>query len=69
MTTEEVQDTASTVIQLIGNARVRILRLCGEQLISSVNKALLPLAKDDEGFTEAPPLLFGPTSLSDLRSS
>ena len=60
MTTEEVQDAASTAIQLIENASARISRLCREQLISSVNKALLPLAKDDEGFTEAPPLLFGP---------
>ena len=60
MTTEEVQDTASTAIQLMGNASVRISRLRREWLISSVNKALLPLAKDDKGFTEAPPLLFGP---------
>ena len=60
MTTEEVQDAASTAIQLIENASARISCLCREWLISSVNKALLPFAKDDEGFTEAPPLLFGP---------
>ena len=51
---------ASTAIQLIGNASARISCLRREWLISSVNKALLPFAKDDKGFTEAPLLLFGP---------
>ena len=59
LSAEETRDAALTAIELIGNANARMSRLRREKIMTSVNKSLLPLAKDDENFTTAAPLLFG----------
>ena len=59
MSPGEVKDAASTAVQLIGNANARMSRLRREKIITSMNRTLLPLVKDDENFMEAAPHLFG----------
>ena len=59
MSPDEVRDATSTAVELIGNANARISRLRRERIVTSVNKVLLPLARDDEQFAEAAPHLFG----------
>ena len=46
-------------MELSGNANARISRLRREKVCQDLNKALIPLAKDDENFDNAPPALFG----------
>ena len=55
----EVKEAASTAVQLIGNANARMSRLRREKIVTSMNRSLLPLVKNDENFTEAAPHLFG----------
>ena len=55
----EVRDAASTAVELIGNASARISQLPREKIIATVNKTLLPLAKEDEPYADAAPNLFG----------
>ena len=52
----DVYEAAATAAELIGDASSRISRLRGEKIVASVNKSMLPLAKEEE---EAPPNLFG----------
>lgn len=55
----DVYEAAATAAELIGNASSRISRLRREKIVASVNKSLLPLAKEEEPYSEAPPNLFG----------
>ena len=55
LSTEEIRDAALTAIELIGNTNTRMSRLRREKIMTSVNKSLLPLAKDDENFIKQPP--------------
>ena len=51
MEPSEVGDAASTAMpELVGNASARISRLRNEKIICIVNKALLPLAKEEEPY-------------------
>lgn len=59
MTPAVLRETSLAAVALIGNANARISRLRREKILTAVNKSLLPLAKEDEVFTEAPPNLFG----------
>ena len=59
MSREDVHTAALTAVELIGNANARISRMRREKIISSVNKSLIPLTKQEESFSEAPPDLFG----------
>ena len=56
---EEVRHATLTTVGLIGNANARLSRLRRDKVVASMNKALLPLTKEDEHFREAPPYLFG----------
>jgi len=56
---EEVRRAAGTAAELVGNASARISRLRREKVTGDLNKALLPVAKEDSNFKEAPPSLFG----------
>ena len=47
-------------MSLIGNASSHLSRLRREKVVTSVNKALLPLVKEDDHFAGASPNLFGP---------
>ena len=55
-----VYEAAVATTELIGNANARISRLRREKIVGATNKSLLPLAQDEEAYTSAPPLLFGP---------
>ena len=46
-------------MELSGNANARISRLRREKVCQVLNKDLIPLAKDDQNFDNAPPALFG----------
>ena len=61
MSPDEVRDTTLAAVELIGNANARIShrRRARERIVTCINKALLPLARDDEHFAEAAPHLFG----------
>ena len=59
MSSEDVHSTALTAAELIGNANVRISRMRREKVIYFVNKFLIPLTKQEESFSKAPPGLFG----------
>ena len=59
MSHDEVRDATLAAVELIGNANARISHLRREKIVTCVNKALLPLARDDERFAEAAPHLFG----------
>ena len=59
MSPGEVKDATSTAVQLIGNANARMSHLRREKTVTSMNRTLLPLVKDDENFMEAAPYLFG----------
>ena len=59
LTLEQVRDAAKTAVELSSNANPRISRLRMEKVCQDLNKALIPLAKDDENFDNAPPALFG----------
>ena len=59
LTLEQVRDAAKTAVELSGNANARISRLRREKVCQDLNKALIPLAKDDGNFDNAPPALFG----------
>ena len=60
VTPEQMRLATTSAISLIGNASAQISRLRREKVVSGLNKALLPLAKDDASFSDAPPELFGP---------
>ena len=50
----------TSAIAFIGNTNAQISRLRREKVVAGINKTLLPLAKDDAAFSDAPPDLFGP---------
>ena len=60
MSIEEIKEASITAVELIGNASAKISRLCREKLVSSINKSLVPLVKEDSDFSEVAPNLFGP---------
>ena len=47
------------VAELLGKANARISRLRREKVVADVNRALLPVAQEDDNFMDAPPYLFG----------
>ena len=55
-----VYEAAEAAAELIGNANARLSRMRREKIIGAINKSLLPLVQDEEKYTRAPPLLFGP---------
>ncbi len=59
LTPEQMRLATTSAIALIGNANAHISRLRREKVVSGLNRTLLPLAKDDAAFSEAPPELFG----------
>ena len=60
MSIDEVKEASITAVELIGNANAKISRLRREKLVSSINKSLVPLVKEDSDFAEVAPNLFGP---------
>ena len=60
MSSQETMNAVVTAVELLGNANARISRIRREKVITGVNKALLPLVKEDASFTDSAPLLFGP---------
>ena len=56
---EEVRKAVGTAVELEGNASARISRHRREKVTQDLNKALLPMAKVDNSFRDALPLLFG----------
>ena len=59
MSRKEVTEATSAAAILIGNANAQISHLRREKLVTSINKNLTPLVKDDADFTEVAPNLFG----------
>ena len=59
LTLEQVRDATKTAVELSGNANARISRLRREKVCQDLNKSLIPLAKEDQNFDNAPPALFG----------
>ena len=57
---KETVSTATDAVKLLGNASARISHLRCTKVISQMNKALLPLVKEDSNFGEVSPSLFGP---------
>ena len=60
MSVEELKEASITAVELIGYANTKISRHCKEKLVSSINKSLVPLVKEDSDFSEVAPNLFGP---------
>ena len=60
MTAEGVREASSAAAELIRNANTQISHLRREKLVSTINRNLTPLVKEDAVFTEAAPNLFGP---------
>ena len=60
MSIEEIREASFTAVELIGNANAKISRLRREKIVSSINKSLVPLVKEDSDFSEVAPNLFGP---------
>ena len=60
MSIEEIKEASTTAVEVIGNASAKILCLCKEKLVSSINKSLVPLVKENFDFSEVVPNLFGP---------
>ena len=60
LSVEDIKEASSATLSLIGNANARISRLRREKLVSSINKNLVPLVKEDSDFQDVPPNLFGP---------
>ena len=60
MSVNEVKEASSTAVELLGNANARISRLRRDELVSSINKNLVPLVQEDSEFADASPNLFGP---------
>ena len=59
MSIEEIKEASTTAVELIGTASAKILRLRREKLVSSINKFLVPLMKEDSHFSEVVRNLFG----------
>ena len=59
LTPAHLQTATTSAVQLLRNANVHISRLRREKIITWVNKALIPLVKDDAPYTDAAPDLFG----------
>ena len=57
---EDIRKASITAVSLIGNASSHLSHLRREKVVTSVNKALLPLVKEDDHFAGASPNLFGP---------
>ena len=55
----EVLTAIHSACQLVGNASAKLANLRREKVMTSLNKGLLPLVKDEQNFTEAAPGLFG----------
>ena len=60
LSVEDVKEASSAAVSLIGNANAKISRLRREKLVSSINKNLVPLVKEDTDFQDVAPNLFGP---------
>ena len=60
MSVEDLREASSTAASLIGNANAQMSRLRREKFVTSVNKNLLPLVKDNSDFASVSPNLFGP---------
>ena len=56
---KEYKEASVAAAELLGNASARISRLRREKIVLDMNKALLPIAQEDDNFREAPPYLFG----------
>uniref|UniRef100_A0A1X7VIX4 Uncharacterized protein n=1 Tax=Amphimedon queenslandica TaxID=400682 RepID=A0A1X7VIX4_AMPQE len=56
---QQLADAITASLALIGNAHSHISQLRREKVITSLNKSLLPLLKDDVDFATAVPFLFG----------
>ena len=56
---KDVVRAVKAAVELIGNANAHMCNLRIVKVIGDINKALLPLVRDDTNFVEAPPLLFG----------
>lgn len=56
---EDLQLALTSAIQLIGNTSARISHLRREKIVSTVNKSLVPLVKEDKDYVDAYPDLFG----------
>ena len=56
---EVVKDAASTVMVLIGNSNAHLSHLWRERILTTINKSLLPLFKEEDLFGEVAPNLFG----------
>ena len=56
---KRVIQAVRTAIELIANANANMSHLRRERVVSDLNKALLPIVRDDSNFKEAAPLLFG----------
>ena len=59
VSTEDLQMASTSPIQLIGNTNARISCLRREKIVSSINKLLLPLVKEDQPYADSSPDLFG----------
>lgn len=56
---KDYREASLAAVELLGNANARISRLRREKVVTDVNKALLPIALEDDNFRDAPPYLFG----------
>uniref|UniRef100_A0A1X7VG43 Uncharacterized protein n=1 Tax=Amphimedon queenslandica TaxID=400682 RepID=A0A1X7VG43_AMPQE len=56
---QQLADAITASLALIGNAHSHISQQRREKVITSINKSLLPLLKDDVDFATAVPFLFG----------
>ena len=59
VTPENLQLASTSAIRLLGNANARISRLRREKIVTSINKSLLPLVKEDSSYSDVSPDLFG----------
>jgi hypothetical protein len=55
----DVRQASLTAIQLIGNTNSHLSQMRREKIVGAMNKALLPLVKDNSDFTGSSPDLFG----------
>ena len=65
---KDYREASLAAAEPLGNASARISRLRRERIVTDVNKALLPLALEDDNFVDAPPFLFGLTSPNASRT-
>jgi hypothetical protein len=56
---DDIKEATTAAIKLLGNASAQVSQLRKEKVITSINKSLLPLIKEDGVFSRAHPHLFG----------